>query len=208
MKPCLQSFLFPVGLACLLAAGPARAADSDLAKVVVVQSVSFGPAQAPDSTSGAWDEADVSLLVTPAPTQPWADRVKITLTVAFTVEGKPKTYRASAEAVALESGSPHFRFYLPPEVVKEYKLPSTPNFYVVEISVGGAKLPGKPKNVSSSITTAEQLKNILAGGGENNGVLLPQYLSPFARDSGKAAPSFIRPEAGSGGSGGSSSSPN
>jgi hypothetical protein len=208
MKPCLQSFLLSVGLACLLGAGPARAADSDpaavLAKMVTVSAVNFSSAQASESNSGAWDEIDIEMSVQPTPTLQWADRVRVTLTLAFTVEGHAKTYRATAEAVALEVGSPNFRFYLPPEVIKEYKLKDTADFYAVEIAVGGVKLPLTKKNFSSSIDSPEKLKSLLASGSENNGILLPQYLSPFAHDPGKPTPTFMRPESGASGPSGAS----
>jgi hypothetical protein len=47
--------------------------------------------------------------------------------------------------------------------------------------------------------TPESLTKLLAAGGENNGILVPQYLSPFAHDSSKQAPTFMRSDAVPGG---------
>jgi len=205
MKSCLQPFLLSVGLVCLLGVGPARAADPDtaaLATMVSVQTVNFGSAQAPGG--GAWGEVDVELSIKPVGSRQWADRVKVTLAIAYSVDegGKTsvKSYRATAEAVSLEAGgSPHFRFYLPPEVIKEYKLKDTADYYGIEITVGGVKLPPTKKNASSKLDTPDKLSHLLASGTENNGILLPQSLSPFAHDTNKSAPSFVRAEGAAGG---------
>jgi hypothetical protein len=152
----------------------------------------------------SWTEATVDLAVRPggrASSGRFVDRVRVTLSLgaeASGEKGEKRTvfFRASAEAITLEGGRAFFRFYLPPEVVKRDKL--RPEYHVVELEVGGKQLPPVKANVSSNITSADMLKNFLAkvssDGGANDGVLMPQHLTPFAYDEQRPAPTVLRRE--------------
>jgi hypothetical protein len=90
------------------------------------------------------------------------------------------------------------RFYLPPEVVKRDNLRPDVKYYVVELEANGE--PQKPVKASASndFTTADSLKNFLnkvsAESGANEGVLMPQYLTPFAADSQRPSSTPLRRE--------------
>jgi hypothetical protein len=110
-------------------------------------------------------------------------------------------YRASAEAVAVEATGSRtiFRFYLPPEIVKRDQITGDLKFYLVEVFVNGKALPlGKncvPVSTLSSATVVESFRGkVSAEAGANDGILLPQYLTPFANGGSPPAPSFIRLE--------------
>ena len=110
-------------------------------------------------------------------------------------------YRASAEAVAVEATGSRsvFRFYLPPEIVKRDQITGDLRYYLVEVFVDGKAMPlGKNNYPLSSFSRPEILesfRNKVSGGvGANDGILLPQYLTPFANIGSPPAPSFIRLE--------------
>lgn len=168
---------------------------------VEVSAVKFDELRAGRDT---WVEAAVDLAVRPggrAVSGRFVDRVRVTLNLgaeATNEKGEKSTvfFRASSEAITIEGGRAFFRFYLPPELVKRDKL--RPEFYVVELEVGGRQLPPARANASSNITSAEMLKNFLAKvsseGGANDGMLMPQHLTPFALDSQRPAPTMLRRE--------------
>lgn len=135
------------------------------------------------------------------------NRVKVTLnlgvvSVKAPVSTVPDTYyRASAEAVAVEATGSRtvYRFYLPPEIVKRDQINGDLRYYLVEVFVDGKALPlGKnnfPLSTLSKPEILESFRNKVSGGaGANDGILLPQYLTPFANTGSPPAPSFIRLE--------------
>jgi hypothetical protein len=136
------------------------------------------------------------------------NRVKVTLNLGvFSVMAPagskvPDTYyRASAEAVAVEATGSRsvYRFYLPPEIVKRDQITGDIKFYLVEVFVDGKALPlGKnnfPVSTLSKPEIVESFRSKVSGSaGANDGILLPQYLTPFANGGSPPAPSFIRLE--------------
>ncbi len=162
------------------------------------------------SGSSSWYEAEIE--VQPKGPQPvdnrnFINRVKVTLNLGiFSVKAPqsakvPDTfYRASAEAVAVEAtgGKTVFRFYLPPEIVKRDQITGDQRFYLVELFVDGKALPLTKSNVSSTMNSSalvEGFRNKASSeAGANDGILLPQYLTPFAYVGSPPAPSFIRNE--------------
>jgi hypothetical protein len=136
------------------------------------------------------------------------DRVKVTLNLGvFSVKAPagakvPDTYyRASAEAVAVEATGSRtvFRFYLPPEIVKRDQITGDHKFYLVEVFVDGKALPLDKESVSLTTLSKPEYVESFRGkvGGEagaHDGILLPQYLTPFANAGSPPAPSFIRLE--------------
>jgi hypothetical protein len=156
---------------------------------------------------GAWLEADIALNAKPPPGSngQMLSRVRVSLVVGFELpaaaggERRLEHYRAEAECVALEAGRADVRFYLPPELVKRDQLHGDPKYWGVEISVGGKAVAAGRNAYSASLTTAEQRKNFQTRGGQaaaaNDGLLLPQFLTPFAHEYPRATPSFVRREA-------------
>jgi len=161
--------------------------------------------------SGTWYEVEVQLQPrggVAADNRQFVNRVKVTLNMGvYSVKAKPSDkapdtyYRATSEAVAVEAngGKTSFRYYLPPEVWKRDQLTGDQKYYVVEIAVDGKQLPITRKNISaSSLPTPEVMENfrskVSSESGVNDGVMLPQYLTPFAFDGSRPAPSYVRLE--------------
>jgi len=159
--------------------------------------------------NGGWYETEIEIQGRPGAAtenRNFIDRVKVTLNLGiFSVRSPagakiPDTYyRASAEAVAVETtgGRAVFRFYLPPEIVKRDQITGQQRFYLIEISVDGQPLPlTKNHFPTPTFTTPEIVESfrgkVAAETTANEGILLPQYLTPFAL--GGSSPSFIRVE--------------
>lgn len=186
-----------------LDAQPAPSASAE-APEIEVASVKF---DTPRIGGESWYEAAVELSVRPGGrpvSGQFVDRVRVVLNLGFEVAdekgGKRKVfYRSAAEAVTLEGGSkPVFRFYLPPELVRRDKLRTDADYHAVEIEIAGRALPAVRANLSKEIKTPEILTSFLsavnAEAGANEGILVPQYLTPFAFDSQRRSPGFIRRE--------------
>ena len=173
---------------------------------VEVTTVKFTNVRAPNGVPGTWVEADLTLNVHPAPGTPglMVGRVKVALLVGFELpalaggERRLQHYRAEAECVALDAGRANVRFYLPPELVKRDQLHGDPKYWGVELAVAGKPLPAARAAYSSALASAEQRKNFQAKAGAaaaaNDGILVPQYLTPYAHEYPRATPSFVRRE--------------
>lgn len=186
-------------------AQPAQPAGQAAAPAPVeVSTVKFRP------VNGGWYEAEVEVQGKPSPAatanRGFINRVKVTLNLGISSvkaasDAKiPDTYyKASAEAVAIEvSGKTSFRFYLPPEIVKRDQITGQQRFYLVELSVGGNAVPPSKNDVGGALINAQYVEGFRSKAASessaNDGVMLPQHLSPFAYASGQ--PSVIRNEGG------------
>lgn len=206
MKPLTRALLS----ACVVAVSviSSVSAQTTPPPLVEVRNVKFNTARA---GSGSWYEAEVEVQPRPsvgADNRNFLNRVKVTLSLGvFSVKAPPGVkipdtyYRASAEAVALEAsgGKSVFRFYLPPEIVKRDQITGDQKFYLVELFVDGKALPltkyHYPVSTFSSPDIVESFRSKVASeAGVNDGVMLPQYLTPFANTGSPPAPSFIRIE--------------
>ena len=175
------------------------------AEEVEVSGVRFTPS-AYASNGVSWFETDIALDVRPGPAAPgrMVSRVRVVLTLQFEVpaaasaERRSEFYRAEAECVALDAGRADVRFYLPPELVRRDQLHGEPRWWGVELAVGGRPVAPSRAAYSSNLATAEARKSFLAraatAAAANDGVLLPQFLTPFAYDYPRATPSFMRRE--------------
>jgi len=215
MKSFLQPFLWcPIfALSVVL---PLRAADA----VVSAPAKSGAPAPAKsgaavevsnvvfDSPTGAgnpnpWQEIAVEVKVNPTKEGNYVSHVRVTLSLGTEVTNGAKRidfYRSSVEAVALEVGPKAvFRFYLPPEIVKRDSLHGETKYFAVEISVGGqvqsASRESHTRDAKEMPNVGSFLAKAAADGAVNDGILLPQMLTPFEHDNNKVAPTFVRPEA-------------
>lgn len=180
------------------------------AEDVEVASVRFSNQRPPATLSGGgtanWWEAEVTLNVRPPAGSPgqMVSRVRVSLLVGFELpaiaggERRLQHYRAEAECVALESGRADVRFYLPPEIVKRDQLHADPRYWGVELAVGGKPVTAARTAYATTLGSAEQRKNFQSKAGPaaaaNDGILLPQYLTPFANQYPRATPSFVRRE--------------
>jgi len=175
------------------------------AEEVDVSAVKFTPNVR--AVSGAnWFEADVELDVRPGPgeTGRMVSRVRVTLAIEFDLpavaggERRTEMFRAEAECVALEAGRADVRFYLPPELVKRDQLHGDPRWWGVEVTAAGRPVPPGRASYSSTLATPDARKNFQAraatAAAANDGLLQPQYLTPFWNDFSRPTPSFVRRE--------------
>lgn len=181
------------------AAGSAEGGDH-----IEVTGVKFAAARS--SLGDTWQEVEVDVVARPggrAVMGEFVDNVRVILSIGYeSGDGAAKKwsfYRASAEAVGLEGGAKSvFRFYLPPEVLKRDRVPSgdAGKQFVVEFEVGGRPTPPMRGSASAKATNEDARRNFLskvaAEGARNEGVLVPQHLSPFALDSQRRSPSIVR----------------
>lgn len=173
---------------------------------VEVTNVKFNTVRA---DAGGWYVTEVEIQGRPGAAtdnRNFINRVKVTLDLGiFSIKAPqgakiPDTYyRASAEAVAVEtSGKAVFRFYLPPEIVKRDQITGDQKFYLVELFVDGRALPLTRNHYASSTFKPEIIESfrskVSGEAGANDGILLPQYLTPFANTGSPPPPSFIRIE--------------
>lgn len=191
--------------AVLLALAVPGSAQSPEVEVVGTR---FASVRAPNGGAGTWFEATVQLTARPAPGMAGAmvPRVRVALLLGFELpataasggERRLEHYRAEAECVALESGRADVRFYLPPELVKRDQLHGDPKYWGIELTAAGRSVaPGRAAYVAA-LATPEQRRNFQQRGGAaaaaNDGLLQPQYLTPFASEYPRATPSFVRRE--------------
>ncbi len=173
---------------------------------VDVSSVKFTNIHAPGGGAGTWLEADVALAVKPAPGSPglMVSRVRVALLVGCELptiagaERRTEYYRAEAECVALEAGRTDVRFYLPPELVKRDQLHGDPKFWTVAITADSRTQTPDRGSASPALVNAEARKNFesraASAAAANDGLLQPQFLTPFATEYPRATPSFVRHE--------------
>lgn len=153
-----------------------------------------------------WLEAEVELNVNgsadPTKLNPrYVDNVLVVLSLSFEVSGSTgetelRFYQAEAEMPTLDSTRYTVRFYLPPEVVDRDGLRSRPHAYLVDLFVDGRRqVPARanmdPLLFTDSVRESFRLR-IARDAPDNDGVLLPVYLTPFAHQYPRETPSFIR----------------
>ena len=178
-----------------------------VAQEVEVMTVKFTNVRAPTGSNGTWLEGDITLNVKPVVGNPsqMVSRVRVLLLVGFELPGtaggerRLEHYRGEAECVALEPGRANVRFYLPPEIVKRDQLHADPKYWGIELTVGGRAVAPARAAYVAALATAEQRKNFQTRGGAaavaNDGILQPQFLTPFANEYPRATPSFVRRDA-------------
>jgi hypothetical protein len=191
----------------LLAASCVLFATSQAQEVVEVTTVKFTNIRAPTGSNGTWLETDITLNVRPVPGNPsqMVSRVRVSLLLGFELpaptggERRLEHYRADAECVALEPGRANVRFYLPPELVKRDQLHGDPKYWGIEIAAAGRPVPPARAAYVGALSTPEQRKNFQTRAGiaatANDGILQPQFLTPFVNEYPRATPSFVRRDA-------------
>ncbi len=210
--PVFRRLPLPVAILVATLGGPAFAAAQNAAPPagadVEVRNVKFGTMRPPGG-GDAWLETTIEVGVIANPAAGaygrFADRVRATLLLSL--RGRDQGfvfYRASAEAVTLETGRAAFRFYLPPEVLRREQVNTDPYAYAVELSIQGRALEPGAGAMSASLRTTDPQRmaeivrtfkdRVAQSAPLNDGVMVPQYLSPFALSYGGDTPSFVRPE--------------
>lgn len=146
----------------------------------------------------------------------WVDKVKVTLTQIF----KPLAvkdaaefsyYRASATVLTMEVNSDRsVYFYLPGDIVKRDRLKMQPDFFYVQLEVGGKEIPlyteagrlstdqlAAVHKMFVNKTAYDGARDLADRGvGANAGMLRPQYLVPYSifdnLPQGSPSPEFLR----------------
>lgn len=195
---------FVLSMGLWLAAGVWLQAVEDRVEVAAVQ---FATVRAPDGNDGTWLEMAVELEARPAAER--AGRVTAPLRVEALLAhetpataGEPRRwvfYRAAAELVGLPAGRAQVRFYLPPVILQRDRLTGAPRFWEI-VSSGRELAPAaSERRLAPALAEAGVHRNfrekIAAEAPANDGILLPQYLTPFATDPRRGAPAVVRREA-------------
>jgi hypothetical protein len=174
---------------------------------VEVTMVRFTNVRAPTGSNGTWLETDITLNVRAVPGNPsqMVSRVRVSLLLGFELpattggERRMEHYKADAECVALEPGRANVRFYLPPELVKRDQLHGDPKYWGIELAVAGKTVAPARAAYAAALGTAEQRKNFQTRAGAaaavNEGILQPQFLTPFVDEYARTTPSFVRRDA-------------
>jgi len=179
------------------------AAAADKAKVSNVRFVTLRP---PDGSTDNWLEMTVEIDTQPASntTGRVTGRVRATAMLGYKHPAPGNTrqwqsFRANAELVGLVSGRTYVRFYLPPEIVRRDAIAGAPAYWDVTVtgeSLGQETIIGRR---SPGLEDAEVYRGfqdrIASEGTANDGVLQPQYLTPFRDVYPRATPTFVRREA-------------
>lgn len=156
----------------------------------------------PVGGSENWMEATVELTVrgTPAENPQFVDGVRIALHLGFRSPLAGDSgfvfYRSDAEASTLEAGTARFRFYLPPAVVKRYQLSGQPFAFAVDVWIDGRALAASSSAVSENLNSPEALRSfrdrVSQAAIRNDGILLPQFRTPFLIEYAQDTPAFVR----------------
>lgn len=168
---------------------------------VEIRRVQFNTVRPPNG-GDSWLEAVVELNVAAGndggASSRFADRVRVSLSISVRKRGEGfEFFRASAEAVSLEAGRAAVRFYLPPEIIRREQISTDPFAFLVELALGGRPVAGEEGVLASSVlNSAEVTRNfkdrVAQAAPLNDGILVPQYDSPFAASYGGDTPSFVR----------------
>lgn len=193
-----------MGLTALgLAMGAPAAFGAEAVEVTTVRFASVHPANNP---AAIWLEASVVLNVAPAlaSTGRMVSRVRVLLVVSWEgpvlVGGAPRTeyYRSEVECVALPAGRSDVRFYFPPELVKRDQLQGNPRAWAVELAVEGRALPPARGATANALGEASSRRAFLAaaatGAQANDGLLQPQYFTPFSMEYSRTTVTCVRRE--------------
>lgn len=151
----------------------------------------------------------------------WVDKIKVTATAIFKPVGVTTGadfyyYRAAATVLTMEVNTERsVYFYLPGDIVKRDRLKSSPDYYYVQLEVGGTEVPlfneagrinpdmqgalhkffVEKKNFDGARDMADR------GVSANAGMLRPQYLVPYSifdnLPQGSPPPEFIREDSSS-----------
>ncbi len=151
----------------------------------------------------------------------WVDKVKVTVTQIFKpLSAKDATefsyYRASATVLTMEVNTDRsVYFYLPGDIVKRDRLKMQPDYYYVQLEVGGTEVPifteagrlvpdmaGSVHKMFVSKKDFDGARDLADRGvSANTGMLRPQYLVPYSifdnLPQGSPSPEFIREDSSS-----------
>lgn len=190
-----------------LSLGTASTRGEEPGDQVEVTAVHFRPVTPADGSAESWYEMQIELAARPAPQRSGrvTRRVRIEARLAYDVPGAGgerhwEFYRGSAEVIGFAAGRTAVRFYLPPIIVQRDRLGDAPRYWEVVLS-GEGLAPGNPLNRQAPALKDETVRRafhekLATIGAGNDGILQPQYLTPFASAYPRATPDFVRRETG------------
>lgn len=174
--------------------------QDESAEPVEVRNVRYAYVR-PVGGSENWLEATVELTVrgTPEGNPRFVDGVRVALNLGLRSplagESGFVFYRSDAEAPTLEVGAARFRFYLPPPVVKRFQLSGQPFAFAVDVWVEGRALAESTPAVSANLRSPEALRSfrdrVSQDAIRNDGILLPQFKTPFLIEYAQDTPAFV-----------------
>jgi hypothetical protein len=182
-------------------------ASAGFAEDVEVTSVRFTNPRPPYGSNKEWWEMEITLNVKPVQgnAAQMLSRVRVAVLLGFELSAtgggdrRLEHYRADAECVALEPGRSTVRFYLPSEIVKRDQLHGDPRYWGIELMAGGKAVPAARGAYVHTLATPEQRKNFQTRGSAaaaaNDGILQPQFLTPFMNEYPRDTPTFVRRDA-------------
>lgn len=160
----------------------------------------------PFSASGKnWYELNVALDVRPSAGRlsRTTNRLSVVVYLGYdrAMEGGKRRwefYRSRVELMGLQRGGTQVRFYLPPEIVRRDELEGTLDYWVVRIE--GTELAETPFMTRHSAALSDDevrrdfLEKVDAEAPLNDGILRPQYLTPFNLAYPRSTPTVVLPE--------------
>jgi len=195
----LQSLL-RTGLALVgLALGPDIAASERIS----VARVDFRTLRAPSATQREWYETGITLDARPADGAPGrvTGPVRVTLALGFELTtakagSRIEFYQGEVELVGLEAGRSVVRFYLPPERVRRDALRGAPKYWRVRLQAAGDSRTELQELAARSLSDEAARRGfdreLAQAAPANQGVLMPQYHTPFLHEYPDVTPTHIR----------------
>lgn len=140
-------------------------------------------------TSEKWIQMEVQLSCEGNPSPDardprYVEKIKVKAYLAYTRDASERLYdyyTSEVEIIIMEKGDDNnVYFYLPELIVERDQLQTDPDFYYVEVSVGGQALEPQRDAMSSKITNLDILNSFTSKadseGSVNEHILMPIYL--------------------------------
>ncbi len=186
--------IVPLKVLLVLAVAP-LVAGSVATRVIEFNLLSLG------SGSGDWLECAIELEVRRDAGDPSRKRpeylddlaVSLMLGVESPVDGRAtfEFFKAEAALVTLKEGRHIVRFYLPPEVVERDRIRNEVHSFVVQLSRSGeVVVESVSRQLERTNVRDSFLKRIDLEAAKNDGILLPQFKTPFFAAYPQDTPSF------------------
>jgi len=154
-----------------------------------------------DSRAGEWLECAIEVEVRrdtrdPSRKDPsWVDDLGVTLMLGIETPSDSGSsfefFRSEASLVALEEGRHFIRFYLPPEIVERDRIRNDVHSFLVQLTRSGALVF---ESVSQQLERPQVkqsfLRRIEAEAPSNDGILLPQFKTPFFTAYARETPTY------------------
>ena len=175
-------------------------AQSDTGSPIEVRSVSYDYVRSMGGSDN-WLEitAELNVQGTRSGNPQFVDSVRVALSLSLrsALEGDSGFvfFRSDAEASTLETGTARFRFYLPPAVVRRYQISGEPFAFAVDVWIDGRAIGQTATAVSTNLASPEAVRSfrdrVAQDGVRNDGILLPQFKTPFLIEYTQDTPAFV-----------------